>query len=91
MKIAKKYIIKGQVQGVGFRYFTTHLANRIGIYGYVKNLWDGSVEVYAIGTEQQIKTLKAGLSKGPSYSYVQQIIEEEMQVDPDYNAFNIRF
>ncbi len=91
MKIAKKYTIKGQVQGVGFRYFTTHLANRIGVYGYVKNLWDGSVEVYAIGTEQQLTTLKSGLSRGPSYSYVQNIIEEEMQINPDYNSFNIRF
>lgn len=91
MKIAKKYNIKGQVQGVGFRYFTTHLANRIGVYGYVKNLWDGSVEVYAIGTEQQLATLKSGLSKGPSYSYIQNIIEEDMQVNPDYNSFNIRF
>lgn len=91
MKRAKKYIIKGQVQGVGFRYFTTHLANRIGVYGYVKNLRDGSVEVYAIGTEQQLTTLKAGLLKGPSYSYVQNIIEEDMQVDPVYNSFNIRF
>lgn len=91
MKKAKKYIVKGRVQGVGFRYFTNHIANRIGVYGYVKNLWDGSVEVYAIGTEQQLVTLKTGLSKGPSYSYVEKIIEEEDSVNPDYYNFSVKF
>ena len=91
MKKAKKFIIQGRVQGVGFRYFTNHIANRIGVYGYVKNLWDGSVEVYAVGTEQQLSILKTGLSKGPSYSYVEKIIEEEAPINSNYYTFDIRF
>jgi acylphosphatase len=91
VKIAKKYIIKGRVQGVGFRYFTNHIANRIGVLGYVKNQWDGSVEVYAIGSEQQLSILKTGLSKGPSYSHVEKIIEEDVTLNSNYYTFDIRF
>ncbi len=91
MKKAKKYIVKGRVQGVGFRYFTNHIASRIGVYGYVKNLWDGSVEVYAIGTEHQLTILKTALSKGPTYGYVEKIIEEEMPVDSNFYSFDIKF
>jgi acylphosphatase len=91
MKKAKKYIVKGRVQGVGFRYFTNNIASRTGVYGYVKNLWDGSVEVYAIGTEQQLTILKTALSRGPSYAYVEKIIEEEMPVDSNFYSFDIKF
>ncbi len=48
-KIAKKFLITGRVQGVGYRYFAERWASQLGICGYVKNLWDGNVEVYAIG------------------------------------------
>ena len=91
MKKAKKFNIKGRVQGVGFRYFTSHIANRIGVYGYVKNLWDGSVEVYAIGTEQQLLLLKTALSKGPSYAYIEKIIEEDVPVNSNYYSFDVKF
>lgn len=90
MKKAKKFIVKGVVQGVGFRYFTEKIANRIGICGYVRNLYDGSVEVYAIGTSEQLETLKEYLKKGPSYSRVDKVIEEDMEVY-DYKSFIIKY
>ena len=91
MRIARRYIVKGRVQGVGFRYFTNNLANRIGVYGYVKNLFDGSVEIYAIGTIDQHNLLKKGLRQGPSFSRVDNLIEEEMEVNRGFMSFDIRF
>lgn len=90
MKIAKKYIVKGRVQGVGFRYFTEKVANRIGVYGYVKNLYDGSVEVYAIGSSEQLLNLKEHLKKGPGYARVESVIEEDMEIY-DYKSFSVKY
>ena len=91
MKKAKKFIVKGRVQGVGYRYFTQHVANRIGIYGYVRNLYDGSVEVYAIGTEQQLINLKKLLLQGPSFSKVEEIIENETDINNNCISFKITY
>jgi acylphosphatase len=51
-KQAKRFLVSGFVQGVGFRYFTENRAKRLGISGYVRNLRDGRVEAYAIGTPE---------------------------------------
>lgn len=90
MKIAKKFTVIGRVQGVGYRYFTEKLANSIGVYGYVKNMYDGSVEVYAIGTEAQLMNLKEGLERGPSYARVDKVLEEDMGIYK-YNCFSVKF
>lgn len=91
MKIAKKFKVIGRVQGVGFRYFTQMLANKIGIYGYVKNMFDGSVEVYAIGTDEQLQNLEYGISKGPSYSRVERVIKKEANIDNNCISFRVSF
>ncbi|MCK4796778.1 MAG: acylphosphatase [Spirochaetes bacterium] len=91
MKKAVRYIVKGRVQGVGFRFFARNLANRIGIYGYAKNCYDGSVEVYAIGTEAQLLNMKKEISTGPSLSRVDNVIEEDAVVDDSYKSFGIKF
>ncbi len=90
MKKAKKFLVKGMVQGVGYRFFTSNIANRLGLYGYVKNLYDGSVEVYAIGSEDMLDKLKEFLFKGPSYSRVDDIEEYDVQIDKNYVSFYIR-
>ena len=56
--IKKRFRIYGHVQGVGFRYFTWQYALKIGVTGFVRNLADGSVEVIAVGSENQIDTLQ---------------------------------
>ena len=88
-KIAKKFLIAGRVQGVGFRYFAEHWASQLGICGYVKNLWDGSVEVYAIGEPVTLEELKRELAQGPRSAYVSSITESEEPVDKRYNYFTI--
>jgi acylphosphatase len=86
-KIAKKFLIAGRVQGVGFRYFADRWASQLGIWGYVKNLWDGSVEVYAIGSPLALEELKRQLAEGPRSAHVTAIDESDEPVDKRYNRF----
>jgi acylphosphatase len=88
-KIAKKFLIIGRVQGVGFRYFAERCASQLGICGYVKNLWDGKVEVYAIGEPWALEELKRQLAEGPRSARVAAIDESDEPVDKRYNRFVI--
>jgi acylphosphatase len=88
-KIAKLYRVRGRVQGVGFRYFVEHAANALGVRGYVRNLDDDSVEVYASGTAAQLSELAGLLWKGPRWAEVRGVDESEVAVQ-DYSGFTIR-
>jgi acylphosphatase len=88
-KIAKKFLIAGRVQGVGYRYFAERWASQLGICGYVKNLWDGDVEIYAIGDAFALDELKRKLAEGPRSAYVTNISESDEPVDRRYNRFVI--
>ena len=69
--------IFGRVQGVGFRYFTLNTANSLGgITGYVRNEYDGTVEVYAEGKKEILKIFLTHLRTGPSYGHVEDISVE---------------
>ena len=89
MKIARTYYIGGLVQGVGFRFFTQRSAARHQVTGYVKNLDDGRVEVYAEGSEREIKSFYEDLLTGPNFARVGEI--EEIVEEPEglYPAFRI--
>jgi len=76
-QIARLYRVRGLVQGVGFRYFVQRAAAELGLTGYVKNLDDGAVEVYAVGAEAPLKELEQELWKGPAYSRVRQVERQE--------------
>jgi len=89
LKAAKKYVIAGRVQGVGFRFFAERVANQLGICGYVKNLWDGNVEVYAIGDPESLEELKRHLAEGPRSARVTSIEESDEPVDKRCNRFGI--
>ncbi|MGD1105268.1 MAG: acylphosphatase [Terriglobia bacterium] len=88
-KIAKKFLITGRVQGVGYRYFAERWASQLGICGYVKNLWDGNVEVYAMGEAFALEELKRQLTDGPRSARVAAIDESDEPVDKRYNRFMI--
>jgi acylphosphatase len=68
------------VQGVGYRFFTQHAAAKHGIRGYVKNLYDGRVEVYAIGSEEQLRSLRTDLKRGPFAASVEEVAEDDAEV-----------
>ena len=90
-KIKFKANVYGRVQGVGFRYTTTHLAKQLEVNGIVRNESDGSVYVEAIGPEDKIELFIEELAKGPSPSAI--VDKIEIQYDssiPDYNGFGER-
>ena len=88
-KVAKKYVISGRVQAVGYRFFAERVANQLGICGYVRNLWDDTVEVYAIGDEASLEELKRHLAEGPRSARVTGIQETHEPVDKHYSTFMI--
>ena len=81
---AKRFVVSGLVQGVGYRFFAQRVADRLGVAGYVKNLYDGRVEVYAIGTATQLVSLRAELARGPRAAEVSTVSEEEEPVKQQY-------
>jgi acylphosphatase len=88
--LAKRFYVSGEVQGVGFRFFAEREAARLGVAGYVKNLFDGRVEVYAIGNAAQLDALKKQLRRGPRMAAVDRVTEAEAEVLPVYsNGFTI--
>jgi len=64
------------VQGVGYRYYTLAAAEKLSVSGFVRNLGDGRVEVFAVGTPQQHRELRAMLERGPRFSSVSEVREE---------------
>jgi acylphosphatase len=83
-KQARRYFISGNVQGVGFRYFTLRAAERLQVNGYARNLPDGRVEAYAIGTPDQLAKLRSILERGPWGATVSEVKEEQAAIDPNY-------
>lgn len=87
---ARRYFIGGRVQGVGFRYFVERVANDLGIAGYTRNLEDGRVEVYGIGTPDKLSELAGYLRKGPRMADVRNVEERPAAVE-DFSDFRIEY
>ncbi len=83
-KVARVYYVSGTVQGVGYRYFAQRASQRLGLTGYVKNLSDGRVEVYAVGLAAQLLALRTELERGPRGAYVTEVAEEEARMEEKY-------
>jgi acylphosphatase len=79
--LARRYFVRGRVQGVGFRWFIEKHANDIGVKGWTRNRDDGSVEVYAVGTKNQLDRLSASLYKGPPMAEVRGVEETEAALE----------
>ena len=77
---AKRYIVRGRVQGVGFRWFVDHEARQLGLVGWVRNNIDGTVEVLAMGNDQQLATLFSRLRQGPRAARVDDV--QEIPAEP---------
>jgi acylphosphatase len=89
MRVARRYLISGRVQGVGYRYFTQDVANREGVSGHVSNLPDGRVEVQAEGDEESLNRLEAALWRGPSHARVADVEVESIVPDGRHTGFTI--
>ena len=91
MTIARRFIVRGRVQGVGFRYFAIRAAQKVGVSGTVRNLPDGTVEAIAEGSETAIAEFRSELEHGPSYGHVSRVDEMEMQPSGRYTGFEVMF
>jgi len=85
-KQAKRYFVSGMVQGVGYRYYTVAAAEKLRVSGFVRNLGDGRVEVFAVGTPQQHRELRTMLEQGPRFSSVSEVREEPAISDAQNRA-----
>ena len=75
----KHFLVKGRVQGVGFRWFVHREAAEIGLKGWVKNTDEGHVEVVAAGDAEQLAELQAALQKGSRGSRVDAVVCHDLQ------------
>jgi acylphosphatase len=83
MRVARRYLISGQVQGVGFRYFAKDAADRESVSGWVRNLPDGRVELRAQGTRARVEALVDWCRKGPPSARVTAVDVDWEPVDSE--------
>jgi len=86
---AKRYLVRGRVQGVGFRWFVEREAHLLGIAGWVRNNHDGSVEVLAQGTRDQLLGLHSRLREGPRAARVDTVEVSEAAPTAGLSSFRI--
>jgi len=86
---ARRFLVRGRVQGVGFRWFVEREAHILGIAGWVRNNSDSSVEVFAVGTREQLSGLRSRLREGPRAARVDDVEELEAKPVPSLTTFRI--
>jgi acylphosphatase len=86
---ARRFIVRGRVQGVGFRWFVQREAHILGVSGWVRNNHDGSVEVLAMGSRDQVLGLRSRLQEGPRAARVDDVQELHAEPIAGLNIFRI--
>jgi acylphosphatase len=90
MLVARRYMISGRVQGVGFRYFAEAMAAREGILGWVRNTSDGRVEVFAEGDAEAVERFERSLRHGPPHAHVDRVAVDDMIPTGRETGFTIK-
>jgi acylphosphatase len=88
--VARRFLIAGRVQGVGFRFFVQDHASLEGVHGYVRNLDDGRVEAVVEGDDEAVTRLERALWRGPSGARVDSIDVETLAPASRPTGFHIR-
>ena len=86
---ARRYIVRGRVQGVGFRWFVEREAAAIGLVGWVRNNEDGSVELVAEGDRDALEQLKRAVEEGPRAARVDRVDAQWSQGTGGLKAFDL--
>ena len=86
---AFRYVVRGRVQGVGYRYFVLRQADAVGVSGFARNLPDGAVEVLAEGTDAALADFEARLREGPAFAEVASV-EREASPERGSSGFHVR-
>jgi acylphosphatase len=82
-------VIEGRVQGVGFRYFVLEVAELLGVYGWVRNRWDDTVEVLAEGEHSVLEKLLDALGRGPRGAYVTAVKADWEKPTGEFHNFRV--
>jgi acylphosphatase len=85
----RRFLVRGRVQGVGFRWFVEREAHILGIAGWVRNNHDGTVEVLAMGTREQLAGIRSRLREGPRAARVDDVEESDAEPVKNLNSFRI--
>jgi acylphosphatase len=88
-RVARKFLIRGDVQGVGYRFFAQRAAARHQVVGYVRNCPDGTVEALAEGSPVDVEEFKKDLATGPQWAMVGQVEEISLEPTELYSSFRI--
>jgi acylphosphatase len=91
MRVARRYLISGRVQGVGFRYFTKDAADREGVSGWVRNLPDGRVEALVEGEAEAVTRVERALWQGPGGARVAAVdVDDSEAPSGAHHGFSVR-
>lgn len=90
MRVARRFLISGRVQGVGFRFFAEAAAAREGLHGWVRNLPDGRVEIEAEGEAEAIERFERNVRQGPPGARVSDVQTDDTVPSHRETGFSIR-
>ena len=90
MRVARRFLVSGRVQGVGYRYFALEAARREGLHGYVTNNGDGTVEAVAEGDADAVERFERALRRGPSQARVEEVRVDDVTPTAISGGFEIR-
>jgi len=90
MRIVRRYLISGRVQGVGFRYYVQSVGRREAVEGWVRNLSDGRVETAAAGDEDAIERFERAIRQGPPGARVDGVVVDDTFPLASGTGFSIR-
>ena len=89
MRVARRFVISGRVQGVGFRWFTREAAQREGVTGWVRNLPDGRVEAFVEGEAESVDRIERSLRQGPGGARVEDVFVDSQEPSDAFKDFAI--
>ena len=89
MRVARRFLVSGRVQGVGFRYFTLEVARREGVTGWVRNLPDGRVEAVVEGEAEAVTRLERAIRSGPRGARVDTVNVDVQEPSGAYATFTV--
>ena len=89
MRVARRLVISGRVQGVGFRWFAREAAQREGVMGWVRNLPDGRVEAFAEGEAESVEHMEPALRQDPGGARVKDVFVDSQEPSGSFKDFSI--
>ena len=89
MRVSRRFVIAGRVQGVGFRWFVVEEAEAAGVVGWVRNLPDGKVEVWIEGEADAVRKLEHAVARGPRHARVTEVERRQETPTGRFRAFGV--